>query len=124
RASAVVADRTEESGRFVAGVAGGLQILAEQLLSARVQRNVAHLAAFAMHPQVRHAAARMDILHGKPRELLAPQAVIEQQGEKGAVALRLEVLALGELHEMPRLGIAQRRRLALVAFDLGAPDTL
>ena len=53
------------------------------------------------------------------REFFAPQPVVEQQGEEGAIAQGLQIVAGGELQEMPRLGIPERRRLAFVAFDLG-----
>ena len=45
--------------------------------------------------------------------------MVEQQGEEGAIAQGLQIVAGGELQEVPRLRIPERRRLALVAFDLG-----
>ena len=58
---AVVTDRTEE-GTFGVGVVARLvEIVIEERLGAGMQRNVAHLATFAMNPKVRHSAPRVDI---------------------------------------------------------------
>lgn len=53
-------------------------------------------AAFSVHPQVRHAAAQVRVMHGELGELLTRQPVIEQRGKEGAIPPRFESVAHGE----------------------------
>ena len=62
---------------------------------------MAHFAVLAVHTQVWHAAAQVDILHGEFGDFLAPDAMVEQRGEQGTVPQGIQVIAGGELHEMP-----------------------
>ncbi len=55
-------------------------------------------------------------------KLLAPQSVVEQQGEEGAIALSFQVVASGKPQEVPCLGIVERRRLALIVLHLRPAD--
>ena len=94
-----------------------LQVVGKQLLAAGVQGDMAQLVALAAHPQVHHATPLVDIPEGELRELLAPQPVMQEQGEEGAIAQPLRGIDRC-FQELARLGITDRRRLALVALHL------
>ena len=122
-AGAVVADGSEEGAFGVGGVAGFVQVVVQQFLGAGVQRDVAGLVAFAVHAQVRDAAAGVDVLDLQATEFFAAQAVIEQGGEQRPVAQAFEASCrCGRFIELPGLLVGDRRRLAFVAVDLGALD--
>lgn len=53
------------------------------------------MAPFPAHAQMRYAAAEVNVLHRDPGEFFAPQAVMQAKGEQGAIALGLQVVALG-----------------------------
>ena len=66
---------------------GGVEIVVDQSVGPRMQRQVARLAAFAGHFEMRHAFARVaEILHLELAQLLAAQRVEQQGGENGAIA--------------------------------------
>jgi hypothetical protein len=98
----------------------------DKLVGARVQRQIARLLALAGDLQVRHAAPRvLEVLDLQLAQLLAPQGVIEQGREDGAIALVLDglfadrgVLA-GRHEQIAGLVVAERRRLAFAALGLG-----
>ena len=52
-------------------MAGFVKVIIQQFLRAGVQRNVAGFIAFAVHSQVRHAAARVDVLDLQAAEFFA-----------------------------------------------------
>ena len=64
----------------------------------------------------------MDVLGGRERQLLAPQAVVKQHIEEDAIAPPLQVVAGGKPQEASRLGITERRGLAFVALHFGPAD--
>ena len=60
----------------------------DEAVGARMQRQIARLAAFARHFEMRHALAHVaEVLDLELGELLAPQRMKEQGRENGAVAL-------------------------------------
>ena len=92
-------------------------------MGARMQRQIARLAALAGDFQVRHAFARVaEILHPEFAHFLAPQRVEQQRRQDGAVALALDGVRVGRGEQVARLMIADRRRLAFAAFGLRPLD--
>ena len=86
-------------------------------VGAGMQRQIARLAAFAGHFQMRHAFARVpEILDLQLAQFLAPQRVEQQRREDGAVALALDRVLLRRVEQLARLVVADRRRLAFAAF--------
>ena len=80
-----------------------------------MRRQVAQLAALALHPQMRHAPALLaEVLHEQFGQLFAPERVVLQHREDGPVALALECVVGRRCQESARLGVSQRRRLAFV----------
>jgi hypothetical protein len=53
--------------------------------------------SFAVHAQMRHAASQVHVVNFERREFFAPQPVVEQQGEEGAIAQGLQIVAGGQL---------------------------
>jgi len=51
-----------------------------------MQGQVAHLAAFIVHSQVRHPAPWVDVPNFERGELLASQSVVQQHRKDGAIA--------------------------------------
>src|SRR5215831_9721125 len=90
RASAVVRNRTEHWGGWIAAMAGERHIFLDQLLCCHMHGDEADLAALAMHPEMHHAPTAVQVTQPQPAELLATEAVIEQGGEDGAIAHALE----------------------------------
>ena len=114
---AVVADRPEQCAGLVETVPGGVEIVVDQTVRARVQRHVARLTAFAGHLQVRHAFARMaKILDLQLAQFFAPQRMEQQGREDGAVTPALDGVRFGRVEQFARLVVADRRRLAFAAF--------
>ena len=73
----------------------GLEVVGDELRRPGMQGQVAHLPAFAVHPQVQHPAPRVDVPNFERAQLLAPQSVVEQHREDGAIPLALLVSAPG-----------------------------
>jgi hypothetical protein len=120
---AVVADRPEQRAGLVGAVAGGVEVVVDQSMGARMQRQIARLAALAGDFQVWHAFARVPkILHLQLAQLLATQHVEQQRRQDGAVALALDGVLAGRCEQVARLMIADRRRLAFAAFGLRPLD--
>ena len=120
-AGAVVADGRNSAP--VAAVPGDVEIVVDQSMSARMQRQIAGLAALAGDFQVRHAFARVPkILHLQLAQLLAPQRMEQQRRQDGAVALALDGIRVGRCEQFARLVVADRRRLAFAAFGLRPLD--
>ena len=72
---------------------------------------------------MRHAAPRMaKILHFELAQLLAPQRVIQQRRQDGAVALVLDPVLGRRGQEMAGLVVADRRRFAFAALGPGPLD--
>jgi hypothetical protein len=90
--SPVLFFRPEERGGRLAPVPRGLEVVGDELRCPRMQGQVAHLAAFAMHPQVQHPAPRVDVFDLERTEFLAPQSMVEQHREDGAVTSPFECL--------------------------------
>jgi hypothetical protein len=74
----------------------------------------------AVHPQVQYPAPLVDVSRFQRTELLAPQSVVEQHRKDRSIPLALLCLHRRRVEEGAGLSVAQRRRLALVALDLGA----
>ena len=124
-ARAVVSDRPEQRAVLVEAVPGGVEIVVNQSVCARMQRQIARLAALAGDFQMRHAFARVpEILDLQLAQLLAAQRMEQQRGEDGAVALALDRVVRRRLEELAGLVIAERRRLALAALRLRPLDAL
>ena len=67
--------------------------------------------------QVRHAAPLVpEVFDLQLAQLSAVQRVIKQGGQDRPVALALDRDAFRRIEQLPRLVVAQRRRLAFVAF--------
>lgn len=62
-AGTVVTDRTEEGGRLVERVAGGLRAVREQSLRPGMQGDVAEFPALAVHAKMRRATAQVHVMH-------------------------------------------------------------
>src|ERR1700730_6215388 len=87
-AGAVVLERTKEGAVLVPPTPGDLEVIMDQFVGARVQRQIPGFLALAGDLDVRHAAARLpEILDFQLAQLLAPQRVQEQRRQDGAVAL-------------------------------------
>jgi len=114
----VVAERPEECAS-VSAVARSLNVLMNERTGAGMQRQIARLAAFARHFDVRHALADVaKVFDLELAQFFAPQRVKEQGGKNGAVALAADVIVLRRLEELAGLMIGNRRRLAFAALRL------
>lgn len=82
----------------------------------RVHRQVAHLAALAMHLQMLNTTALLDVAHLQQGRFFAAQAVIKKNSQYCPVALPFQGCFIGRLEQRFGLVIAQCRRLAFVAF--------
>ena len=86
-------------------------------IGAWMQRQIPGLVALAGDVQMRNAAARVpEILHFELAELLAPQRVIQQGRQDGAVALVLDRVLVRRCQQIARLVVADRRRFSFAAF--------
>src|SRR3954447_19379078 len=75
-AGAIVAHRPEQRAGIVLAVPGRLEIFVNERMSAGMQRQITHLAAFAGHDEMRHAFASMpEISDLELAQLVAPQRV-------------------------------------------------
>ena len=76
-------------------MAGSLNIIVNERMGAGMQRQIAPLAAFAGHVEMRHAFARVpEIFDLQFAELFAPQRVKQQRRKKGPVALVARAVVL------------------------------
>ena len=92
---AVVADRPKQRTVVVSAMTSGVEVIVDQPVGARMQRQISHLVAFAGHAEMRHAFTRVpEILDLELAQFLAPQRVEQQRGQDGAVALALDRVGL------------------------------
>lgn len=84
----------------------------------RVQWQVPHLAALAVHLQVLDPTF-LNVAHLQQRRLLTAQSVIEKHSQYRPVALPFKCCFIRRLEQRLRLVVTQRRRLAFVAFYPG-----
>jgi hypothetical protein len=77
---------------------------------------VAELPVFAVHTRVQYPAPLADVPHFERADLLAPQSVVEEHREDGAIALALLCLGPGRVEGGHGLSVVQGPRLALVAL--------
>jgi hypothetical protein len=82
------------------------------------------VVAFAVDPQVRHAAAGVNVLDVEATQFFAAQAVVEERGEQRTIAQALEALVVRQVHQLASFLVGNRRRLALVIVDLGTLNPL
>ena len=106
-------------------MAGGLEVIVDQRVGARMQRQIPRLLALAGDLQMRHAPPRVpEILDLELAQLLAPQRVKEQGRQDGAVALLLDGFFAGQSagrdEQIAGLVVAERRRLAFAALGPAA----
>ena len=92
----------------------------DQRVRPGMQRQKPRLLALAVNFEVRHAAAReSEIRNLELAQLLAPQRVVEQCRQDGAVALGLDGFLRRRRQNLARLVIANCRRRAFAALGLG-----
>ncbi len=90
-----------------------------------MRRQVAQLAALALHRQVRHAPALLaEILHQQFGQFLPAQRVVQQHRRHHPVALAFEDVGGRRIEEQPRLRVTQLPRLAFAGLGLRALDAL
>src|SRR6266481_7122397 len=88
-----------------------------------MQRQKPRLLALAVDFEMRHAAARVsEIRNLELAELFAPQRVVEQRRQDGAVALRLDGFLRRRREKLAGLMIANCRRGAFAALGLRPLD--
>ena len=102
---------------IIGAVPSGLEVVGDEPVRPRMQRQPARLAAFARHFQMRHAFARMpEILDLQLAQLVAPQRVEQQRREEGAIALAAHGVVDRRVEQLAGLVVAERRRLAFGGF--------
>jgi len=78
--AAVVFHRAEQRAVLIEGVAGCIEIVVNESVGARMEREISRLLALARDPQMRDAAARLvKILDLKLAEFVAAQRVKQQR---------------------------------------------
>lgn len=88
-----------------------------------MQRQIAGLFALAGDDQVRNAAPHSSKIPDlQLAQFLTAERVIEQRRQDRAVALFLDALVARCAEQLARLVVAERRRLALAAFNLRSFD--
>lgn len=85
----------------------------------RVQLQVAHLAALAMHLQMLGPASLLDAAHLQQRRFFTAQPVIEKNSQYRPVAQPFGGRFVWVFKQRFGLVISQCRRLAFVAFYFG-----
>jgi hypothetical protein len=123
-AADIVFDRTEERAGGISAVAGECEVFFDQALGGHVHRHKPYFVALALDAEVHHAVAALDILHPQSAELLTAEAVIQQNGEDGAVAHTFKSVSRWRLQQPARLHIAQGRCTAFIAVGHGAFDAV
>lgn len=93
---------------------GGVRV--DPIQRRRMNRNVADLRSLPMHPKVLHPAPLLDVFDFEFHQLFGAQAVIQKRRQNRAVAFALQCVAGRGGEQLPRLGIADRRRLAFVGL--------
>jgi hypothetical protein len=105
-------------------MAGGLEIFMDERVGAWMQRQIARLAAFARHLEMRHAFARVaKIPDLELAQLVAPQRVEQEGRENGAVTFAARAVVGRRVEQFAGLVIDERRRLAFAPFGFWALDT-
>jgi hypothetical protein len=108
-----------------------LEVIVDEFVGAGMQWQIARLLTLAGDFEMRYAAPCLTkIPDPELAQLLAPQRVIEQGRQDGAVALLFLfdgffaglALGAGRDEEVAGLVVAERRRLAFAALGLGALD--
>ena len=95
-AGAVVADWPEQRAALVEAMADGVEVIVDQSVGPRMQRQVARLAAFAGHFEMRHAFARVPKIPDlELAQLLAPQRVNNRVDRMARSRLLLIVSSCG-----------------------------
>ncbi len=85
-----------------------------------MQRQESRLLALALDLEMRHAAARVPKIRNlELAKLFAPQRVVEQCRQDGAVAFGFDGFLFRRRKKLARLAIAACRRRAFAAFGLG-----
>jgi hypothetical protein len=121
----IIFDRPKQRPVLIRAVSGGLEVLVDQGIGARVQGKVARLLAFAGDFQVRHAPARMsEIPNLELAQLRPPQRVIEERRQDRAIPLVLDGVLTGRAEQFAGLMVAERRRFALTALSPRPLDAL
>ena len=94
-------------------MAGGGEPGIDALEGGGCGRHIADLAALAVHPQMQHPLAQLQVADPQCRQLGAAQPVIEQGGEDGAVAQPLQRVGRRRVEQGAGLGVTERRGRAL-----------
>src|SRR5262249_7999192 len=124
--AAVVFDWAEQRAVvLIEGVAGCIEIVVNESIGARMEREISRLLALAGDPQMRDAAARLvKILDLKLAEFVAAQRVKQQRRQDSAIALLLQGCLAGSGQQLACFVVAQCRRLAFAAVGLRPLDAL
>ena len=97
--------RLEQGCVPVATVPGELEVIAQGRERGRVDRHGPGLRALAADPEVRHAPVLVERADREARDLVAPEPVVEEDGEEGPVAPRLEAPPLRSAEQPACLGV-------------------
>jgi len=124
RASAVICNRTEHGGGGIGAVAGQRHIFLDQLLCRHMHGDEADLAALAVHAEMHHAPAAVQVTQPQAAELLAADAVIEQGGEDGAIAHALEGVLGRGVEQLAGLSVTERWRGAFIGINRRPLDAI
>ena len=115
----VVLQRPEQRAVVIGAMTGGIEVIIDQAIRAGMQREIAGLAAFARHFQMRHAFACVpEVLHLQLAQLLAPQGMEQQRREDGPIAFAAKTVIDRCIEQLASLVIAKGRRLAFAALHL------
>ena len=90
-----------------------------------MRRYVAQLAAFALHAQVRNAAAFLvEVFDQQLGQFFASERVIQKDRKNRPVSFSFQGVRRWGIEQLAHLAITQRRGLALIAVHLGTLDSL
>jgi replication initiator protein len=85
------------------------ELCVDYLGTGRDYGETSYIIPLPFDAQIRHALALMHISHLKRAQLIAPDGVIEQRRQNGAVAFPFECVGRGSLQEQTGLMVAERR---------------
>ena len=111
--------RLEQGCVPVAAVGCELEVIAQGRERGRVDRHGPGLRALAADPEVRHAPVLVERSDGEARDLVAPESVVEEDGEECPVAPRLEAAPLRSAEQPACLG---RRRAPVSGLRSRSPS--
>jgi hypothetical protein len=97
-----------------------LQISLNERLGVRRDRHIAHLVAIALDAKVHHTFPPLVVADPERTELLAPDAVKEQDGQNRTVTAAYERVFRRGFQQRPRLRVTERRRRPFVGVRLGS----